>query len=83
MLTRGPTAQVALIMPPQADAGWIGEAGPGPPYADPGSGGLENDFTKRNTRIMTWNLMHVAAMLKRSGGLPTRGNQRTGADAQH
>jgi hypothetical protein len=23
----------------QADAGWIGEAGPGPSYLDPGSGG--------------------------------------------
>jgi hypothetical protein len=29
---------------PQADVGWIGEAGPGPSYLDPGSGGPENDF---------------------------------------
>ena len=34
---------------PPADAGWIGEAGPGPSYLDPGSGGPENDFTNRNT----------------------------------
>jgi hypothetical protein len=33
-------------IPPQADAGWIGEEGPGPSYLDPGSGGPENDFTK-------------------------------------
>lgn len=26
-----------------ADAGWSGEAGPGPSYLDPGSGGPEND----------------------------------------
>lgn len=70
---------LGYTIPPQADAGWIGEAGPGPSYADPGSGGRENDFTRRNTRIMTWNLMHVAAMLKRAGGLPTHGNQRAAA----
>jgi len=37
------------VIPPQADAGWVGEAGPGPSYLDPGSGGPENDFTNRNT----------------------------------
>ena len=30
---------VGYTIPPQADAGWIGEAGPGPSYLDPGSGG--------------------------------------------
>lgn len=68
---------LGYTIPPQADAGWIGEAGPGPSYLDEGSGGTENEFTKRNTRIMSWNLMHVAAMLKGSGGLPARGNRRT------
>ncbi|MFD5857694.1 hypothetical protein [Streptomyces chartreusis] len=64
-----------------ADAGWIGVAGPGPSYLDPGSGGPENDFTNRNTSFMTWNLMHVAALLKRSGGIPAHGNQRSQWDA--
>lgn len=67
---------LGYVIPPQADAGWIGEAGPGPSYLDDGSGGPSNAFTQRNTRIMTWNLMHLAMMLKRSGGLPTQGNQR-------
>jgi hypothetical protein len=40
---------VGYTIPPQADAGWIGEAGPGPSYLDPGSGGPDNDFTNRNT----------------------------------
>ena len=53
----------ASSIPPQADAGWIGEAGPGPSYLDPGSGGPENDFTNRNTTFMTWNLLHLARML--------------------
>jgi multimeric flavodoxin WrbA len=68
-------------IPPQADAGWIGEAGPGPSYLDPGSGGPENDFTNRNLTFMTWNLMHLAAMLKQAGGIPAYGNQRTAWDA--
>ena len=67
---------VGYTIPPNADAGWIGEAGPGPSYLDPGSGGPENDFTNRNTTFMTWNLMHLAQMLKNAGGVPGYGNQR-------
>jgi multimeric flavodoxin WrbA len=51
---------IGYTIPPQADAGWIGEAGPGPSYLDPGSGGPENDFTNRNATFMTWNSMHLA-----------------------
>jgi multimeric flavodoxin WrbA len=72
---------IGYTIPPQADAGWIGEAGPGPSYLDPGSGGPENDFTNRNTTFMTWNLMHFARMLKEAGGVPAYGNQRTEWDA--
>ena len=68
-------------IPPQADAGWLGEAGPGPSYMDEGSGGPENDFTNRNTTFMTWNLMHLARMLKDAGGVPAHGNQRSLWDA--
>ncbi len=67
---------VGYAIPPQADAGWIGEAGPGPSYLDEGSGGPENDFTRRNTTFMTWNLLHLARMLKDNGGLPAYGNSR-------
>src|SRR5262245_32147270 len=72
---------LGYTIPPQADAGWIGEAGPGPSYLDPGSGGPENDFTNRNATFATWNLMHLAALLKRSGGIPAYGNQRSEWDA--
>jgi multimeric flavodoxin WrbA len=72
---------IGYTIPPQADAGWIGEAGPGPSYLDPGSGGPENDFTNRNTTFMTWNLMHLAAMLRSAGGIPAHGNQRSAWDA--
>jgi multimeric flavodoxin WrbA len=72
---------LGYAIPPQADAGWIGEAGPGPSYLDAGSGGPENDFTNRNTAFMTWNLMHLARMLQDAGGLPAHGNQRAAWDA--
>jgi multimeric flavodoxin WrbA len=72
---------LGYMIPPQADAGWIGEAGPGPSYLDPGSGGPENDFTNRNTTFMAWNLLHAARMLKDLGGFPAQGNQRSQWDA--
>jgi multimeric flavodoxin WrbA len=72
---------LGYTIPPQADAGWIGEAGPGPSYGDKLEDGtvvgVSNDFTNRNTTFMTWNLMHVAKMLKNNGGIPAYGNQRS------
>ncbi len=72
---------LGYVIPPQADAGWLGEAGPGPSYLDPGSGGPENDFTNRNTTFMTWNLIHLARMIRDAGGIPAHGNQRSLWDA--
>lgn len=76
---------IGYTIPPQADAGWIGEAGPGPSYGDTledGSVvGSNNDFTNRNTTFMTWNLMHLARTLKEIGGIPAYGNQRSKWDA--
>lgn len=68
---------LGYVVPPQSDAAWLGEVGPGPSYADPGSGGPENDFTNRNTTFMTWNLLHTARWLKDAGGFPVHGNQRS------
>jgi multimeric flavodoxin WrbA len=76
---------LGYTIPPQADAGWIGEAGPGPSYGDKlddgTRAGIDNDFTNRNTTFMTWNLMHLAKMLKDGGGVPAYGNQRSKWDA--
>ena len=76
---------LGYTIPPQADAGWIGEAGPGPSYgderADGSRVGVDNDFTQRNTTFMTWNLMHLAHQLKEAGGVPAHGNQRSEWDA--
>lgn len=72
---------LGYVIPPQADAAWLGEAGPGPSYADEGSGGPDNDFTNRNVAFMTWNLMHTARWLRDAGGFPAYGNQRSEWDA--
>jgi multimeric flavodoxin WrbA len=68
---------LGFTIPPQADCGWVGEIGPGLSYLDKDSGGPQNDFTKRNTTFMTWNLMHMAKMLKDNNGIPAHGNQRS------
>jgi len=76
---------IGFTVPPNADAGWIGEAGPGPSYGDKledgTRAGLDNDFTNRNTTFMTWNLLHMSKLLKDAGGVPGYGNQRKKWDA--
>src|SRR3984957_13312017 len=79
---------IGYMVPPQADCGWIGEAGPGPSYGDTGDQGkkydppvgYDNQFTIRNTTFMAWNLMHTARMLKDNGGIPAIGNTTDGWD---
>lgn len=67
---------VGYSIPPQADCGWLGEVGPGPSYLDKESKAFANDFTNRNTTFMTYNLMHLAKMLKGNNGYPEYGNSR-------
>ena len=72
-------SHLGYTIPPQADCGWIGEAGPGPSYGDEtddgGRVGFDNEFTQRNTTIMTWNLMHLASILN-ANPIPNQGNDR-------
>jgi multimeric flavodoxin WrbA len=65
---------IGLTIPPQSDAYWNGEAGPGPSYRDEMGGGCGNAWTTRNTVFMTWNVLHLARMLKDAGGIPAYGN---------
>lgn len=75
---------VGYSVPPQADCGWIGKVGPGPSYGDTEWKGeklaipigFDSDFTNRNTAFMTYNLLHLAAMLKANDGYPKYGNSR-------
>ncbi|MFC6618693.1 flavodoxin family protein [Deinococcus radiophilus] len=73
-------SHLGYTIPPQADCGWLGEIGPGPSYGDRAEDGsligFDNEFTQRNATIMTWNLLHLARLLKGAGGLPNYGNDR-------
>jgi multimeric flavodoxin WrbA len=75
---------VGYSIPPQADAGWLGEVGPGPSYGDKVWNeekieppmGFDSDFTNRNTTFMTYNLLHLASILRANNGYPNYGNSR-------
>ena len=75
---------IGYSIPPQADCGWLGKVGPGPSYGDKKwkgetlekPVGFDSDFTNRNTTFMTYNLLHLAIMLKNNGGYPKYGNSR-------
>ncbi len=75
---------VGYSIPPQADCGWIGKVGPGPSYGDTEwkgekldtPVGFDSDFTNRNTTFMTYNLLHLASIIKKQGGYPNFGNSR-------
>lgn len=71
---------IGYSIPPQADSGWIGEVGPGPSYLDKESNAKSNDFTNRNTTFMTYNLLHLAALLKENNGYNAYGNSRADWD---
>jgi multimeric flavodoxin WrbA len=66
-------SHIGLAIPPQSDAYWVGEAGPGPSYLDDEQG-YGNHWTTRNTVFMTWNMLHFAHLLRASGGIPPHGN---------
>ena len=38
--------------------------------------GFDNSFTRQNTTFATWNMLHMARMLKDAGGIPSHGNDR-------
>jgi len=72
-------SHIGYTIPPQADCGWIGAIGPGPSYGDPVEGsdvptGYDSEFTNKNATMMSWNLMHLARVLKDLGGFPVGGN---------
>ncbi len=75
---------IGYSIPPQADCGWIGEVGPGASYGDTEwkgekispPVGFDSDFTNKNATFMTYNLLHLASILRANGGYPAYGNSR-------
>lgn len=61
---------LGCAVPPNADTYWVGDAGPGPSYLE---GGQDHAYTKRTTRWMSHNLVHMARILK-ANPIPPEGN---------
>lgn len=63
-------SHIGFVIPPNVDAYWVGEAGPGPSYIEAGQG---NDFTKKHVEMLAYNTIHLATMLK-NNPIPAKGN---------
>ncbi|MGH2748808.1 MAG: flavodoxin family protein [Actinomycetota bacterium] len=63
-------SHLGCTIPPNADTYWVGDAGPGPSYLEAGQ---DHEYTKRTTRWMAHNLVHLARMLK-DRPIPAEGN---------
>lgn len=58
-------------LPPNPLAYWVGDAGPGPSYIE--AKGNENEFTQKNARIASHNIVHLARILAENP-IPAEGN---------
>ncbi|MFA1819516.1 flavodoxin family protein [Virgibacillus oceani] len=64
-------AQLGFVIPPNALAYWVGDAGPGPSYIE--AEGYKSDFTQENATMASHNLVHLAEMFQEHP-IPTEGN---------
>jgi len=71
---------LGCVIPPQADAGLDRRSRTWTVVPRRGVGWAGERVTQRNTVFMTWNLMHLAAMIKGAGGIPAHGNSRQAWD---
>ena len=63
-------SHIGFLIPPNVDAYWVGEAGPGDSYMDVGR---NNEFTKTAIKSLAYNTYHVAGILK-NNPIPAEGN---------
>ena len=52
---------LGCAVPPNPDTYWVGDAGPGPSYIEAGQ---DHEYTKRTTRWMALNLVHLAKAIR-------------------
>ncbi|MDQ0219173.1 flavodoxin family protein [Peribacillus cavernae] len=64
-------SHIGFTIPPNVDTYWVGEAGPGPSFIE--ASGNKNEFTMQHAKIMAYNLIHFAKMLKEHP-IPAEGN---------
>ena len=63
-------SHIGFAIPPNVDAYWVGEAGPGDSYMD---SGRDNEFTKTSIERLAYNTYHMAGILK-NNPIPAEGN---------
>lgn len=64
-------SHIGFVIPPNVDAYWVGEAGPGPSYMD--GEGKNNTFTKKHVEMLAFNTLHLARFFKEQP-IPAKGN---------
>ena len=64
-------SHLGCTIPPNADTYWLGDAGPGPSFLD--ANGWESPYTQKTCRWMSYNVVHLARML-RERPIPPEGN---------
>ncbi|PXW92130.1 multimeric flavodoxin WrbA [Streptohalobacillus salinus] len=62
---------IGFVIPPNVDAYWVGEAGPGPSYID--ADAKQNSFTQKHIEMLVYNTLYFAELLKQSP-IPAIGN---------
>ncbi len=63
-------ANLGFTVSPNTLAYWVGDAGPGPSYIEAGQ---ENEFTKNQIKMLSYNLVHMARILV-NNPIPPNGN---------
>ncbi len=63
-------SHIGFVIPPNVDAYWVGEAGPGPSYMETDR---DNAFTKKHVEMLAYNTIHLAEILKKTP-IPAKGN---------
>ncbi|WP_062321302.1 flavodoxin family protein [Halolactibacillus sp. JCM 19043] len=64
-------SHIGFVIPPNVDAYWVGEAGPGPSYMD--GKASENAFTNKHIEMLVYNTLYFAKLLK-DHPIPAKGN---------
>lgn len=63
-------SHIGFLIPPNVDAYWVGEAGPGASYMDEGR---DNEFTQGTIKRLAYNTYHLAKLLQ-DNPIPAEGN---------
>lgn len=64
-------SHIGITVPPNVDAYWVGEAGPGESYIE--ANGQKNDFSTGHAKTMAYNLIHFARIFNENP-IPAKGN---------